>query len=238
MIDQFIASGEAKWGRLCGLTLYLPHGQEGQGPEHSSARLERFMQLCANDNIQVCQPTTAAQMFHLIRRQMLRPYRKPLVVMTPKSLLRAKQASSTLAGFTDGGFDVVIGETAALDDTRVRRVVACSGKVYFDLLNARQERGIEDIALIRVEQLYPFPREEFSAELVRYPNATELVWAQEEPQNQGAWYAIRPPLARLHGRRARPELRRSFLCRIARRGLPRSIRSATPGAHRRGSETC
>jgi 2-oxoglutarate dehydrogenase E1 component len=190
VIDQFIASGEAKWGRLCGLTLYLPHGQEGQGPEHSSARLERFMQLCANDNIQVCQPTTAAQMFHLIRRQMLRPYRKPLVVMTPKSLLRARQASSALGDFTEGGFRVVIGETVALDEASVRRVVACSGKVYFDLLNARQERGITDIALIRVEQLYPFPREEFSAELARYPNAAVLVWAQEEPQNQGAWYAI------------------------------------------------
>ena len=190
VIDQFIASGEAKWGRLCGLTLFLPHGQEGQGPEHSSARLERFMQLCANDNIQVCQPTTAAQMFHLIRRQMLRPYRKPLIVMTPKSLLRAKHASSALESFTSGGFSVVIGEHGGADETTVQRVVACSGKVYFDLANARQQRGIKDIALVRIEQLYPFPREEFSAELARYPHASELVWAQEEPQNQGAWFAI------------------------------------------------
>lgn len=190
VIDQFIASGEAKWGRLCGLTLLLPHGQEGQGPEHSSARLERFMQLCANDNIQVCQPTTAAQMFHLIRRQMLRPYRKPLIVMTPKSLLRAKPASSPLEAFTAGEFNVVLGADDAIDAARVRRVVACSGKVYFDLLNASQERGIIDIALVRIEQLYPFPRDAFSVERARYPNATELVWAQEEPQNQGAWFSI------------------------------------------------
>ena len=190
VIDQFIASGEAKWGRLCGLTLFLPHGQEGQGPEHSSARLERYLQLCANDNIQVCQPTTAAQMFHLIRRQMLRPYRKPLIVMTPKSLLRAKQASSPLEAFTAGGFDVVIGADGAVDAASVRRVVACSGKVYFDLLHARQERNITDIALLRIEQLYPFPRDAFSAEMARYPNAVELVWAQEEPQNQGAWFSI------------------------------------------------
>jgi len=190
VIDQFIASGEAKWGRLCGLTLFLPHGQEGQGPEHSSARLERYLQLCANDNIQVCQPTTAAQMFHLIRRQMLRPYRKPLIVMTPKSLLRAKQASSPLEEFTAGGFDVVIGADSAVDAASVRRVVACSGKVYFDLLHARQERNITDIALVRIEQLYPFPRDAFSAEMARYPNAAELVWAQEEPQNQGAWFSI------------------------------------------------
>ena len=190
VIDQFIASGEAKWGRLCGLTLFLPHGQEGQGPEHSSARLERYLQLCANDNIQVCQPTTAAQMFHLIRRQMLRPYRKPLIVMTPKSLLRAKQASSPLEAFTAGGFNVVIGDTEIAEPAYVRCVVACSGKVYFDLLNARVERGITDIALLRIEQIYPFPRDAFSAERARYPNAAELVWAQEEPQNQGAWFSI------------------------------------------------
>ena len=190
VIDQFIASGEAKWGRLCGLTLYLPHGQEGQGPEHSSARLERYLQLCANDNIQVCQPTNAGQMFHLIRRQMVRPYRKPLIVMTPKSLLRAKHASVPLSALTDGQFELVLSETRPLDATAVRRIVACSGKVYFDLLNASEQRGITDIALVRVEQLYPFPRSEFYAELVRYPNAHELVWAQEEPQNQGAWFSI------------------------------------------------
>ena len=190
VIDQFISSGEAKWGRLCGLTLYLPHGQEGQGPEHSSARLERYLQLCANDNIQVCQPTNAGQMFHLIRRQMLRPYRKPLIVMTPKSLLRAKHASVPWTALTSGRFEVVLPETEALEAAAVRRIVACSGKVYFDLFNAREQRGITDIALIRVEQLYPFPRNEFYDVIALYPNASELVWAQEEPQNQGAWFAI------------------------------------------------
>lgn len=148
------------------------------------------MQLCANDNIQVCQPTTAAQMFHLIRRQMLRPYRKPLIVMTPKSLLRAKPANSPLEAFTAGEFNVVIGANGTVDVARVRRVVACSGKVYFDLLNASLERDIIDIALVRIEQLYPFPRDAFSVEMARYPSATELVWAQEEPQNQGAWFSI------------------------------------------------
>lgn len=190
VIDQFIASGEAKWGRLCGLTLYLPHGQEGQGPEHSSARLERYLQLCANDNIQVCQPTNAGQMFHLIRRQMVRPYRKPLIVMTPKSLLRAKHASVPWSALTSGQFDVVLPEINALDNSQIRRIVACSGKVYYDLFNAREQRGITDIALVRVEQLYPFPRNEFYEVITTYPNAVELVWAQEEPQNQGAWFAI------------------------------------------------
>jgi 2-oxoglutarate dehydrogenase E1 component len=188
VIDQFIASGEAKWGRLCGLTLLLPHGQEGQGPEHSSARLERYMQLCANDNIQVCQPSNAGQMFHLLRRQMLRPYRKPLIVMTPKSLLRAKQASVPLSVLTSGGFAALIGETQALGN--VRRVVLCSGKVYYDLLAAREQRGVDDIALVRIEQLYPFPRNELSALLADYAMVTEVLWVQEEPQNQGAWFAI------------------------------------------------
>ena len=190
VIDQFIASGEAKWGRLCGLTLYLPHGQEGQGPEHSSARLERYLQLCANDNMQVCQPTNAGQMFHLIRRQMLRPYRKPLIVMTPKSLLRAKHASVSWSALTSGRFEVVLPDTQVRDVNVVHRIVACSGKVYFDLLNAREQRGITDIALVRVEQLYPFPRNEFTEVMAQYPHAGELVWAQEEPQNQGAWFAI------------------------------------------------
>lgn len=188
VIDQFIASGETKWGRLCGLTLLLPHGQEGQGPEHSSARLERYLQLCANDNMQVCQPSNAAQMFHLLRRQMLRPYRKPLIVMTPKSLLRAKQASVPLAALTTGGFAALIDETSVL--ASVRRVVLCSGKVYYDLLAARDLRGINDIALVRIEQLYPFPRTELSALLATYLIATDVVWLQEEPKNQGAWFAI------------------------------------------------
>lgn len=188
VIDQFIASGEAKWGRLCGLTLLLPHGQEGQGPEHSSARLERYMQLCANDNIQVCQPSNAGQMFHLLRRQMLRPYRKPLIVMTPKSLLRAKQASVPLSVLASGGFAALIGETQVL--SHVRRVVLCSGKVYYDLLVAREQRGVGDIALVRIEQLYPFPRNELSTLLADYATVTEVLWVQEEPQNQGAWFAI------------------------------------------------
>lgn len=198
VIDQFIASGEAKWGRLCGLTLLLPHGQEGQGPEHSSARLERYLQLCANDNIQVCQPSNAGQMFHLLRRQMLRPYRKPLIVMTPKSLLRAKQAGVPLLELAQGGFAVLIDEIKPL--VSVRRVVLCSGKVYYDLLAARELAGSSDIALIRIEQLYPFPRLELSAMLSKYATTPDVVWLQEEPQNQGAWFAIQHHLlACLHG---------------------------------------
>ena len=175
---------------MCGLTVFLPHGQEGQGPEHSSARLERFLQLCANDNMQVCQPTNAAQMFHLLRRQMIRPYRKPLIVMTPKSLLRARHAGVSLSGLTHGEFQVVLGETRVLDTARVKRVVLCSGKVYYDLLEAREQRGIDHIALLRLEQLYPFPDKELMEQLSQYSSAQELVWAQEEPRNQGAWFAL------------------------------------------------
>jgi len=188
VIDQFITSGEAKWGRMCGLVLMLPHGYEGQGPEHSSARLERYLQLTAEHNIQVCVPTTPAQIFHLLRRQMLRPFRKPLVILTPKSLLRKPEAVSGLRELAKGGFQTVVGEIDALEAKAVTRVVACSGKVYYDLLVARRERRLDHIALIRVEQLYPFPHKQFAAEMKRYPNATEVVWCQEEPQNQGAWY--------------------------------------------------
>ncbi|MDD5295951.1 MAG: 2-oxoglutarate dehydrogenase E1 component [Rhodocyclaceae bacterium] len=188
VIDQFIVSGEAKWGRGCGLVLLLPHGYEGQGPEHSSARPERYLQLCAEWNMEVCVPTNAAQIFHLLRRQALRKQRKPLVVMTPKSLLRHKDATSPLLDLADGEFRRVIGEVDALDASQVRRVVLCSGKVYYDLLTARREKGIQDTALVRLEQLYPFPEESFRAEMAKYPNATEVVWAQEEPRNQGAWY--------------------------------------------------
>ena len=191
VIDQFISSGEAKWGRLCNLVLFLPHGYEGQGPEHSSARLERFLQLCAEYNMQVCVPSTPAQMFHMLRRQMLRRQRRPLVVMTPKSLLRHKLSVSPVSALTTGKFHNLIAETATLRDDAVRRIVFCSGKVYYDLLEARQVHGIEDVALVRIEQLYPFPVEEYAAELARYPNAKEIVWCQEEPQNQGAWYQIR-----------------------------------------------
>jgi len=188
VIDQFITSGEAKWGRMSGLTLFLPHGYEGQGPEHSSARLERYLQLCAEHNVQVCVPSTPAQIFHLLRRQMVRPFRKPLIVMTPKSLLRKREAVSSLKELAQGGFQTVIGETDALEAKEVTRIVACSGKVYYDLLVARRERRLDRIAIIRVEQLYPFPHKQFAAEMKRYPNALEVVWCQEEPQNQGAWY--------------------------------------------------
>ncbi|MBL8202302.1 MAG: 2-oxoglutarate dehydrogenase E1 component [Chromatiales bacterium] len=196
VIDQFISSGEAKWGRLCGLTLFLPHGQEGQGPEHSSARLERFLQLCAELNMQVCNPSTPGQMFHLLRRQMLRPLRKPLVVMTPKSLLRHRLSSSPLAELAAGRFQLLIPEVDPLEPAGVRRIVFCSGKVYFDLLEARRAKGATDVALVRIEQLYPFPAAEYAASLAKYPGAREVVWCQEEPQNQGAWYQIRHQLQR------------------------------------------
>jgi 2-oxoglutarate dehydrogenase E1 component len=188
VIDQFISSGETKWGRVCGLTMFLPHGYEGQGPEHSSARLERFLQLCAEHNQQVCVPTTAAQIFHLLRRQMLRPFRKPLVVMTPKSLLRKKEASSSIQDLANGSFQTVIPESEAFEPKDIRRVVACCGKVYYDLISKRTEMKRTDVAVIRVEQLYPFPHKQFEAEMKRYPHALEVVWCQEEPQNQGAWY--------------------------------------------------
>jgi len=191
VIDQFISSGEAKWDRLCGLTLLLPHGQEGAGPEHSSARLERFLQLCALDNMQVCVPTTPAQAFHMIRRQQVRPVRKPLIVMTPKSLLRHKLAVSSLDELANGKFQLVIGEHRDLQAKKVKRVVLCSGKVYYDLLEEADKKGITDVAIVRVEQLYPFPRPEVSLELEKYPSAKEVVWCQEEPMNQGAWFQIR-----------------------------------------------
>ncbi len=190
VIDQFIASGEAKWGRACSLVMLLPHGYEGQGPEHSSARLERYMQLCAEMNMEVCMPTTAAQVFHMLRRQALRMQRKPLIVMSPKSLLRHKDASSPLTDLANGSFQTVIGEVDKVDAKKVSRVILCSGKVYYDLLAGRRERNITNIAIVRVEQLYPFPKEHLEAELAKYPKATEIVWCQEEPRNQGAWYWI------------------------------------------------
>jgi 2-oxoglutarate dehydrogenase E1 component len=188
VIDQFISSGEAKWRRLSGLTLFLPHGYEGQGAEHSSARLERYLQLCAEHNIQVCVPTTPAQMFHLLRRQMLRPYRHPLIVLTPKSLLRHKLSVSSLEDLTDRTYQTVMADPDRPDPDKVRRVVLCSGKVFFDLLERRRSAALEDIAILRIEQLYPFPGESYRRHLKRYRRATELVWCQEEPMNQGAWY--------------------------------------------------
>jgi 2-oxoglutarate dehydrogenase E1 component len=191
VIDQFIASGEVKWGRASGLVMMLPHGYEGQGPEHSSARIERFLQLSADNNMQVVQPTTASQIFHLLRRQMVRQFRKPLVIFTPKSLLRNKDAGSPLAELAKGGFQTVIGEVdEKIDASKVKRVIACSGKVYFDLVNARKTRAAADVAIVRIEQMYPFPHKSFSAELKKFPNATEVVWAQDEPQNQGPWFQI------------------------------------------------
>jgi 2-oxoglutarate dehydrogenase E1 component len=190
VIDQFIASGEVKWGRVNGITLMLPHGYEGQGPEHSSARLERFMQLSADTNMQVVQPTTASQIFHVLRRQVVRNLRKPLVIMTPKSLLRNKDATSPLSEFVKGGFQTIIPEHAELKADKVKRVIVCSGKVYYDLAKKREERGDDSVAILRVEQLYPFPHRVFAGELKKYPNLAEIVWCQDEPQNQGAWFFV------------------------------------------------
>lgn len=194
VIDQFLSSGEGKWGRLCGLALFLPHGYEGQGPEHSSARLERFLQLCALENMLVCAPTTPAQAYHMIRRQMRMSTRKPLVVMTPKSLLRHKLAVSTLDELAEGSFQHLIPDTTA-EAKKAKRVVLCSGKVYYDLLEEAQKQKITDVALVRIEQLYPFPREALAAELKRFGSVKDVVWCQEEPQNQGAWYQIRHHLS-------------------------------------------
>ena len=193
VIDQFIASGEVKWGRVNGITLMLPHGYEGQGPEHSSARLERFMQLAADTNMQIVQPTTASQIFHILRRQMVRNLRKPLIIFTPKSLLRNKDATSPLSEFTKGNFQTVIPESNAAvvkNADKVKRVICCSGKVYYDLVKKREEKGADDVAILRVEQLYPFPHKVFGAEVRKYPNATDIVWCQDEPQNQGAWFFV------------------------------------------------
>jgi len=190
VIDQFISSGEVKWGRQSGLTLMLPHGYEGQGPEHSSARLERFLQLAADNNMQVAQPTSAAQIFHLLRRQMIRPFRKPLVIMTPKSLLRNKEAASSLTDLARGEFQTVIADGSAADAKKVKRIVLCSGKVYYDLAATRKDREIDDMVILRLEQLYPFPHKTLAGEFKKYPNATEIMWVQDEPQNQGAWFYV------------------------------------------------
>ncbi|HEK1768855.1 MULTISPECIES: 2-oxoglutarate dehydrogenase E1 component [Pseudomonas] len=200
VIDQFITSGEHKWGRLCGLTMLLPHGYEGQGPEHSSARLERYLQLCAEHNIQVCVPTTPAQIYHLLRRQVIRPLRKPLIVLTPKSLLRHKLAISTLEDLAEGSFQTVIPEIDAIDPAKVERLVLCSGKVYYDLLEKRRAEGREDIAIVRIEQLYPFPEDDLVEILAPYTNLKHAVWCQEEPMNQGAWYSSQHHMRRILGR--------------------------------------
>jgi 2-oxoglutarate dehydrogenase E1 component len=199
VIDQFITSGEAKWGRLCGLTMFLPHGYEGQGAEHSSARLERFLQLCSNHNIQVCNPTMPAQMFHMLRRQMIRPFRKPLIVMSPKSLLRHKLAISTLDDLSAGSFQPVIGDVDTPDKSTIRRLVMCSGKVYYDLLERRRAERLEHVGLVRIEQLYPFPWRLLRQELAHYTGVEKYCWCQEEPKNQGAWYSTRHKLQEVIG---------------------------------------
>ena len=188
VFDQFISSCEAKWGRYCGLTVFLPHGYDGQGPEHSSARLERYLQLCAGENMQVCVPSTPAQMFHMLRRQVLRAYRKPLIVMSPKSLLRHKLSTSPISDLSNGGFKLVIDEIDELDKSGVTRLLMCSGKVYYDLLEARRKNEISNIAIARIEQLFPFPMDAVKAVINGYPNLKEVVWVQEEPKNQGSWY--------------------------------------------------
>src|SRR5438477_8054395 len=191
VIDQFIAAGEVKWGRICGMVMMLPHGYEGQGPEHSSGRPERFLQLCADYNIQVCIPATPVQMFFLLRRQMIRPYRKPLIIFTPKSLLRHKESVSPLHEFADSKFKGVNADwDEPIEPAKVKRVVFCSGKVFFDLMAARKEKGVKDVAIARIAQLYPFPQEDFQEQINLYKSAPEVVWCQEEPANQGAWYWI------------------------------------------------
>ncbi|MBX9705683.1 MAG: 2-oxoglutarate dehydrogenase E1 component, partial [Gammaproteobacteria bacterium] len=191
IVDQFLSSMEQKWRLNCGLTLLLPHGQEGAGPEHSSARLERYLQLCAQNNMQVCVPTTPAQVFHMLRRQVIRMARKPLIVMTPKSLLRHKLAVSSLDELTHGEYQLLIPEVEQQDKAKVTKVVLCSGKVYYDLLQKRQENKQQNIAIIRIEQLYPFPVKELAAQLASYPQVKDVVWCQEEPKNQGAWYSTK-----------------------------------------------
>jgi len=197
LIDQFISSGETKWGRLCGLVMLLPHGYEGQGPEHSSARIERFLQLCAEDNMQVLVPSTPAQAYHMLRRQMVRPMRRPLIVMSPKSLLRHKLAVSTLEDLAEGTFQPVLPEIDDLDPAGVDRLVFCSGKVYYDLLEARRKQEMTNVALVRLEQLYPFPYDDMTEAVKQYPNATSIVWCQEEPRNQGAWRSNRHRIERV-----------------------------------------
>jgi 2-oxoglutarate dehydrogenase E1 component len=206
IIDQFVASSESKWQRMSGLVVLLPHGYEGQGPEHSSARLERFLQLCAEDNVQVCNLTTPAQYFHVLRRQMHRTFRKPLILMTPKSLLRHRAAVSALREFTDGTFHPVLDDVArtgapeagvTIDPRGVKRILLCSGKIYYALLAGRRERATDSVALVRLEQLYPFPREELAAVFATYPEATQVYWVQDEPWNMGAWHFLHPRLQRI-----------------------------------------
>jgi 2-oxoglutarate dehydrogenase E1 component len=202
IIDQFIASGEVKWLRANGLVMLLPHGYEGQGPEHSSARMERFLQLCAEDNLQIANATTPSNYFHLLRRQMLRDFRKPLIIFTPKSLLRHKRAVSTLADMDAGtSFHRCLDDLAPCDPKKIRRLVLCTGKVYYDLLEAREKAERDDVYLLRVEQLYPFPGDIIADYAARFPALEEIVWAQEEPMNAGAWTFVAPLIEAALGKR-------------------------------------
>jgi 2-oxoglutarate dehydrogenase E1 component len=202
ILDQFLVAGREKWGQESSLVLLLPHGYEGQGPEHSSARLERFLQLSAENNIRVANCTTPAQYFHLLRRQALAEQKRPLIVMTPKSLLRHPRATSTLEQLTDGKFHVVVDDTSVKDASAVGRVVLCSGKIYYDVVAAIEKEGASGIALVRVEQLYPFPSAELRDVLERYSSARDVAWVQEEPRNMGAWSFMEPRLKQLAGERA------------------------------------
>jgi 2-oxoglutarate dehydrogenase E1 component len=230
MIDQFITSGELKWLRMSGLVMLLPHGYEGQGPEHSSARLERYLQMCAQDNMQVANCSTPANYFHILRRQIHRDFRKPLILMTPKSLLRHKRAVSKLSEMGLGSsFHRVLWDDAELredskiklvPDDKIRRVVLCSGKVYFDLYEERELRGINDIQLMRIEQFYPFPVKSLSKELQRFPHA-EIVWCQEEPKNMGAWSFMEPNIEWVMAQVGRAGVRARYA------GRPSSAATAT-----------
>ena len=200
IIDEFISSGEQKWGQRSGVVLLLPHGYEGQGPDHSSARVERFLSLCAEDNMTVAMPSTPASYFHLLRWQALSGRHKPLIVFTPKSMLRLKAATSAVTDFTSGSFEPLIGEPPEFDGSGVRRVVLCTGKVYYDLADRQAKVNATSTAIVRFERLYPIPHDELRAELSRYPADAELVWVQEEPSNMGAWPRMALRLPELLGR--------------------------------------
>jgi len=204
IIDQYIAASEDKWKQTSRLAMLLPHGYEGQGPEHSSGRLERYLQLCAENNLQVCYPSTPAQYFHLLRRQVRPGFERPLIVMTPKSLLRLPAAASSVSDLTGGGFQPLIDDSEMKQADQIRRIVVCSGKVFYDLQEARKKSGAEHVALVRLEQFYPFPQNRLREIVARYPNTSELLWCQEEPKNMGGWTFVEPRLEGVLGNETRP----------------------------------